>query len=187
MTDRKAATAAVLDDMVAGIMGKKAEKAAKLTPVGTEASKFPRDVPGQLMAAEEMKAIATHLRNNAATLIEIANGLDVLTGEPSAVIEDAKRRMEVEQRLKEREADRRVADAAAAEAGDKRAQVRVAAAVEDEESFADRQRRIADEAQRAIFGWSCPTHGNDQVLDRTSPKGRQYRVCAVPNCKEFER
>lgn len=188
--DRTADTAAVLDEMVAGIMGVKANKAAKLTPVGTETAKmpsFPSDLPGAYMSKEGMKDAAEDLRRWATELLQIANGLDIYAGtdtrpqlsDPAYIAAEA-------QKAKEREADARVAAA-------------------DPESLTARMARLQQEAQAAVgwidldapteepaperpkSTWLCPKHGDEDVRDRTSPKGRHYNACHVPNCKEFEK
>ena len=43
-----------------------------------------------------------------------------------------------------------------------------------------------DEDNETISGWTCPKHGNDDVRNLKSPKGREYRACGVPSCKEFQ-
>ena len=44
-----------------------------------------------------------------------------------------------------------------------------------------------DEDDETISGWTCPMHGNDDVRNLKSPKGREYLACGVPRCKEFQR
>lgn len=197
MTTTTAQTAAVLDEMVAGIMGVKANKAVKLTPVGTETAKLPADVPGVFMAQEGLQDVATDLRRQAALLLDVADGIDVILGKSTAVADNAAKVAATEKVLQEREADRRAADRVAAEAGDKRAAQRV----DESEAFDARLASLSAQAQAATFsaaaldaddedgddGWLCPLHGSEDVRTRTSPKGREYAVCAVPNCKEFER
>lgn len=193
MADPRAETAAVLDDMVAGIMGIKADKAVRLTPVGTETARLP-EVPNVFMAPEALADVAKDLRRQAQLLLDVAAGIDVILGVPEAVNAEHARKDAVEQKLAEREADRRVADREAAESGDKRA----AARVSDTEAFDERMARLQAEAQAAVFkaadvesddapSWTCPTHGATDIRHLTSPKGRKYDACGVPNCKDFQK
>ncbi len=187
MTNRTDATAAVLDEMVAGIMGVKANKAIRLTPVGMETA-MPLDVPGVTLAREGLADVAKDLRRQAQLLLDVADGLDVMLGKPEAVEADAARKAEADDVLAQKEQERRADDKAAAAAGDKKAEERV----EQAESFDARFSRLTDEAQAATFapritraGWVCSTHGDEDLQDRTSPKGRKYLACG--KCKEFQR
>lgn len=184
--ERKASTAAVLDQMVAGIMGAKSEKSARLTPVGTETAKMPGDLPGVYMAREGVQDIAKDLRKQAEFLLNVADALDKHTGESSVKTDPKTDAIEATKR-EEREADARAAA---------------------EPTFAEKFAAMQKEAQDATFtpvnpvveialadmdehstpeGWLCPAHGDQDLRDRTSPKGREYRDCGVPNCKEFQR
>lgn len=182
---------------------------ATLTPVGTE-RKAPvgvPDVPEVFLTNEAIKDIANDLRRQAAVLLEAADGLDRLTG----VAEAAQPDMELEKKLFEREADRRAADRAAAEAGDKRAERRVAEA-SPLPDFEEHWKRISAEAQASAFGgdlvpaarevfgddiiepaqsgsakpgWVCPTHGDEAIRGMTSKSGRAFRLCTI--CRQFEK
>jgi hypothetical protein len=200
-TDRKASTAAALDEMVAGIMGVKADQAAKLTPVGTETATIsegyalPSDLPTRFMAREIMVGMAKDLRRHAQALLETADGIDVILGVPDVVQEYETSKAEVKEVLAQKETERRTDDREKADAGDKHAQKRV----RDAEDFDQRMKRLSDEAQAATYaavtsddspgtdGWACTTHGAEDLRDLTSPKGRKYRACGVPNCKEFQK
>jgi hypothetical protein len=197
MTDRAVRTQDVLDEMVRGIMGVKANKAALLTPVGTETAKLP-SLPndlGAFMSNERLAEAAKQLRANAALFLEVAEGIDVLIGVPAAVEADNAKTAARDQHLLEIASDLRMKDIAAAEAGDKRAAARIEAQSRDED-LTERMARLTTEAQDHAFGkaatpspttWTCSTHGDEQLVEHKSPKGRVYAACAVPNCKEFQR
>lgn len=172
MTRRAEATAAVLDEMVAGIMGAKADKATRLTPVGTETARlprtpapFPNDHPQEVVEQQivEIERVAQNLMDAAAALRLLAN-------RPAQVSEP------VDTKAKERAADARAAA---------------------EPSFAEKFAAMQAEAQASVFKdagpapvkskWTCPEHGDVSIIDDTSPKGREYGRCGVTNCKEFER
>ena len=190
MTDRAAATAAVLDEMVADIMGVKADKATKLTPLPGETVKmpsWPSDIPGAFMSKEGLRDAAKDLRRHAATLVEIADALDSYSGLASQETDTKQAAMEATKR-EEREADARAAA---------------------EPSFAEKFAAMQAEAQAAVFTnpvrevalaslddepeetpkstWVCTTHGDEDIRQLRSPKGRDYAACGVPNCKEFQR
>jgi hypothetical protein len=168
-------TAAVLDEMVAGIMGVKAEKATKLTPVGfegvtftPEANKFaPMESPysGVLEACRRIRESMTMLEKYVAAIERDATfGPQVKSiGQPRDALEDA---------------------------------MDEALAVLDEpveETLAARMVRLEAEAQSAAFGapakagWTCSAHGDTDVREHTSPRGRRFMACEVPGCKEFEK
>jgi hypothetical protein len=171
----------VLDEMTRGITERKSEKAGpKLTPVGVEASGVKPsqvgvpDVPEVFLTNEAIADIARDLREQAAMLINVANGLDKLTQVPT---EPAAKADPVEvEKAKNKAAD---------------------------EKFADRFDRLKDEAQAAVYadaptkeqaapvtpatGWVCPEHGAEgleQLTSRLRPAG--YTACTVAGCGEFE-
>lgn len=187
-------TQSVLDSMTAGILDRKAGKTASagLTPVAGERAPapptIPHDLPGNFMAAEGIRDAAKDLRAHAALLLSVADSLDLLTGmptvqqvDPTVLVEEARKRAE-------READARVAAANAARATTTTNDFAV--------QFAEKQ----EAAQRAVFspdadkppvsgsaaaGWACPVHGPSATQEKTSRKGRTYRVCS--RCLEFEK
>lgn len=190
-----AATMSVLDQMTAGVTSGKV--AAALTPVGLEKQPVIKDMPGAFMAQEQVEAIVRTLRA-AADDIERALGIDpVAEG------------LDTEVKLMEREADRKAADRAKADAGDARAQKRVDAVTPETEAaegeaFADRMKRLQANAEAATYadapvaeptptagsagpgtGWVCPTHGDANLKQLTSGKGRIYMACVT--CKQFEK
>jgi hypothetical protein len=167
--DKAAATANVLDEMTSGIMGRKADKATKLTPVGTERrlpmlphATFPNDHPQEIIEAaiREMRRQSGYLSEGADALEEYALGKDP-KGAPEPTAAEVTK-------AKEREAD---------------------------EKFADRLDRLSEEAKAAVFGddapdvsgWSCPTHPGDSPVRRTSHKGRSYLACDQVGCREFQK
>lgn len=194
----------VLDQMTAGIMGPKATKAAKLTPIKGEESTtvaamagltIPADVPGVLMAREGMADVAKDLRTQAGFLLAVADGLDVILGVPDAVERDAEKKAATDKALAEKEADRKAADRKAAEAGDKRAEKRMTEQEEFEAGLAAK----AEAAQAATFTaldddgtvepaapvWTCPTHGEANIHNLVARKsGRKYRACG--SCDQYE-
>lgn len=189
----------VLDDMTKGITERKAKAAGpKLTPVGTEASSTKPslvgipDVPEVFLTNEAVSDIAKDLRQQAATLVSVADGLDRLTGggnAPLSIAEKAALALDAK-REKEREADELARQAKAPEA-----------AVAPEETFDERFARLSAAAVDSAFpnldaesdapadapGWTCPKHGGGNVNRLTSRKGRAYYACGVPGCAEFER
>jgi hypothetical protein len=202
----------VLDDMTKGITDRKAKAAGpKLTPVGLEASGtkpslMPKDLPGRYMAGEEVTELARDLREKAATLVAIADSLDLYTGEASATVIDAKAAAIEAQKREEREADARVAATKAA------AELPVVDLLGEEwverEDFKERLDRISAEAVAALDevlpqkespfnslpkelpskgGWECPDHGNASLKQLESRKGRKYMACQSNGCREFEK
>jgi len=190
-TDKTAATASVLDMMTAGIMSRKSQAAAKLTPVAGEvppihkASTVEAAYSGQAGAPfpfDDPQTTVLALQKARAEVMHVLDGIDALLalyGSKPAV------RAVVEDTAAERKAKERAADA------------RAAAAAAQEEPFDERLERLTAEAQASVFakvtetvttaqpdaGWSCPKHG--AFVKRTSRLGREYRACS--ECNEFER
>lgn len=197
-------TSSVLDQMTQGILGPKATKATKLTPVKGEetttvaemaaALVIPKDVPDAFLAREGMAMAAKDLRRYAADLLKVADGLDVLLGVPEAVEAFDEKKAATEQKLKEQAADRLAADRAKAASGDKKAEKRVT----EQEAFDAAMAQKIVAAQAAVFTaaddggtdepvalWTCPTHGNADIHNLTATKsGRKYRACG--SCSEYE-
>lgn len=201
----------VLEEMTAGIT-RNAPPAPRrsLTPVAGEepttvasaaaaivaakaevAAGIPGDVPGVIMARERLVDMAKELRAQAAVLLSVADGLDVITGVPEAVERDSKKTAETKQHLAEQEADRKAADRAKAEGGDAKAAKRVtefeahlaalqAAAQAATYAAAD----AGTEAEEPAGEWNCPTHGAEFTKGIESRSGRKYRACR--KCEEFE-
>lgn len=189
-------TQGVLDTMTAGIMGTKANKATSLTPVGSEkggplaGAVLPNDVPGQFLSNELLADISARLKADAAALLVVANGLDVLLGVDGPVAEHEAKEAAVSVKAAEREADRQAADRAKAAEGDKQAAERVAFAAKfnaQAEAAKASAFRAADAPAEGTAAeiWSCPAHGTAFVTTLTSRWGRTYRACT--NCKEFEK
>lgn len=184
-------TKSVLDQMTAGIMGRKATAAARLTPVGGEVpvahalprtpAAFPNDQPQEVVEGTIiiLERQITHLQ-------EVVTALRGLASRPA---ENEPVDLDEQRRARERAADERVAHLTAVANGQ-------AAAVDKEEREAAEQFKTdfaakAAAAQTATFtrqapvadGWVCPEHAVAVV--KTSRKGREYRAC--PSCDEFER
>lgn len=181
-----------------------------LTPVGTERKGIP-DVGAVFLTNEAIIDIANDLRKQAAVLIATADGLDALTGNAPASATDPA----LELKLLEREADRRSADRERAEAGDKAAQGRVEQSTSDANFQERYARLSAEAqaatfkgdfvpAAKEVFGddllpgpyptaasgspsadWVCPTHGDADIVNLESKRGRKYRACQT--CKQFEK
>lgn len=198
----------VLDQMTAGITERKQARNVTLTPVGTEAggplSRVPNDTPHVLFAREGLLETAADLDAQAEFLSNVARDLRRMAGEKEPVEQGLAEKQALEAKLQQIEADRRAADRALAEAGDKRAAARVDAAPAEEQfvaEFAARMERLQEEAQAAVFvdapapeaaasgspapGWTCPKHGAADIREMTSRKGRKYRACGT--CAEFEK
>lgn len=199
----------VLDEMTKGITQRKAAATGpKLTPVGTEASPTKPsqvgvpDVPEVFLTNEAIRDIAKDLREQAATLIGVADGLDKLTQLDSRGTVDPKVAAAEEQKAAERASD----IAAAARAAAKPTKAPKKAPPTSTEEFVEHLATISEEAKAAVFaaadadtepepeapatpvadGWTCPEHGATNIEQLTSRKGRVYWACAEAGCGEFE-
>lgn len=182
-----------LQDMTAGIIGPKAERARKLTPVVGEtsttmaqfaAATLPNDV-GMLMSNESLWEAAKQLRANAAAMLTIAEGIEKLTGEPpywkTPVASDPAKPTKAEKAATkaayEKESDERV----------KSMMVEIAPGFPPASSLASLDDGAEEEPAAPAApadGWVCPKHG-DTTKTLRSRKGREYRACT--ECDEFER
>lgn len=199
----------VLASLTSEVMEKKKHAARQLTPVAGEAKAqgqppviaptFPSDLPGSFMSKEGMRTISGDLRRHAATLVQIADGLDAESGfttAPSVLVS-----LPDVIKEKEREADARVA-ASVAEETDETAQFRAnfeaqkkaaqdavygTPAIAAAQAAADAgggPLEVMTDAMEATV-WTCPTHGKPGI-EKTSPKsGRTFLGC--PNCNAFAR
>ncbi len=179
-------TQSVLDSMTSGIMDRKAAKGerAGLTPVpGESAARIP-DIREVFLTNEAVVDVAKDLRAQAALLVQVADGLDRLTGTAAEVPTAAQvqQSARVEQRIMEQKADERVATLRENDTPPPN----------QYPDYAQLQR----EAQNAVFappatvgsaaeGWVCPVHGGMATEQKVSKKNRPYRVCT--KCPEFER
>jgi hypothetical protein len=175
----------VLDDMTKGITARKAEKAGPtLTPVGTEASSTKPsqvgvpDVPEVFLTNEAIADIAKDLREKAAALITVADGLDVLTAKPSVPVEDPKKVAAAEKKVAEKAADSKFA--AEYEAKQKAAQAATFTNLDDGASD-------DEPVTPAPGGWACPDHPGGKLQQLTSRKGRVYSACIETGCERFEK
>jgi len=168
--------------LAAGILGRKQQRAATLTPVGVEKNGpldgpipgiFPWDYPKEQIAAA-IGRIRTELAGveNGLKRVEEAAGLPApvpISPLPNDQAEAARE----EQRLKERAADDLARAQSSFEAG---YEAKIAAAQEQVFQTAS---PLVDE------GWACPVHGYKAIVGLVSRKGRKYRACR--DCEEFER
>lgn len=207
MTIASSPKTSVLAKLTAQVMDEKRTAAKTLTPVAGEAPfvpakvplAFPSDLPGSFMSHEGMYGAAKDLRRHAASLIQIAEALDALSGfdsvpggrvGPSAADLQKQKEKEGDERMKAINAERD------AKSPPEAAQTTPPEVDADEaESFAERQTRLAAEAQAhtfrstdeavspAVEQWTCPEHG--KAVEKTSSKGRQFKGC--PDCGQFER
>lgn len=184
-------TQSVLDQMAAGIMGRKQEKAATLTPVGLEAPAKPAiaEVKGDIFPHDggiqsQIIFSAKIIREN---LFQMRSQLDGM--------EDCLQSIEREVGLR---------DALPALSA-KPVEAPLVEAPLVEESFEEKYAAQQADAQAQAFGsandapvvppvstsgnlssgWECPTHGSDSLTTLTSRKGRKYRSCI--GCDQFER
>ena len=174
----------VLDEMTRGIMGRKAEKATQLTPVGLErplpkiGAAFPNDHPTEVVESA-VKAI----RREVGHILDALDAIDATNGVPSVVPST----LVPDPKASEREADEKHA----------RRPVVIVKTDEEPEPFPTRFERLSQQAQEATYrdaeaepesvGWTCPKHGADHTVTLTSRKGRLYRACNLAECPEFEK
>lgn len=187
----------VLDDMTKGITERKAAAAGpKLTPVGVEGNvkpslAVPSDLPGRYMAAEDLGQAAADLRKHAATLIATADAIDALIVETSQVKDGVDPKKAAAAALKAAEA---AADAAAKERGfakefatlQEAAKAAVFAAADDTVGEPIDGNPNTPEVS-ATGGWQCPDHGDTDLKQLTSRKGRDYAACQAAGCRQFEK
>lgn len=192
----------VLDAMASGIMTTKAAKArtvATLTPLPATPSSIPNVPTGDLRDDPDfvLQALAA-ARRDVEAILDIVTRLETAWGKPSAVAT-----VVATDPVSEQKALERAADAAARERDAAAVAAKMAAIIGDDvspdsdedddvETFADRQTRLAAEAQAATFapepvaGWTCPEHGT--FVDKVSVRrGVQYRACAQSGCGEFQK
>lgn len=196
----------VLKDMTTGIMTTKATKAARLTPVAGESPTTVQqaaaalgipDIPEVFLTNEAVTDIARDLRAQAITLLAVADALDRRTGVPSERFDVTKATVE-SRRKAEREADARVA------AAEPTAPVLPdVPAVDGEEPFTERMKRLTAEAQAATFkaadddgqtadpqvsgAWVCEVHPDVKPISVKARDGRSYSMCGDDNCERYEK
>lgn len=176
----------VLDEMTKGLSASKARAAGpKLTPVGTEASPTKPslvgipEVPEVFLTNEAVKDVAFELRRMVGLLLDVAQGLDNLTGLATDRSAEEARSAKVEQAKElERQADEKARKVTTPET----------------QEFAERMKELSAAAQAATFtsadatgGWTCPAHGAEAIHQLTSRKGRVYAACQVAGCGKFEK
>lgn len=168
----------VLDEMTKGVVERKAAKSGpKLTPVGTEASPLKPsqvgipEVPEVFLTNEAVADIAKDLREQAAILVRVAEGLENLTATVRVESSDPL----AEQKAKERAADEKHAIPLTPQAQKLTENI---AAIKAKAEAPKPAAPVAD-------GWSCPTHGVTDIKELTSRAGRAYRACG--QCDQFEK
>lgn len=171
-------TQSVLDQMTAGIVGRKAAKSAGLTPTPGEVAASSSAVPARIAASfpndhprEAIEQAIGLIRLEVAHVLSALDAIESVLGTvraPSpAPVADVK--------AQEREADERAAEYAA----------------QQKAEFAASIAQKAREAQESVFGptpdagWKCPKHGDAKITNETSRRGRKYRKCGL--CTEFEK
>lgn len=211
MSEATAKTGSVLASMAASITGAKAAKTATLTPVAGETRNnplagflpaFPYDDPQTMLAA--LRTARANIITARTELDHVLTGIDALmvtlAGEgadaPTTTVDIA-----AERKAREKAADIAAANRAVAEAPT------IDAAVDVVADFNARFRAQQAAAQAATYkaptddtaggdgapedppaptdGWVCPEHG--QMRPSKTKKGRDYRVCPVDGCGEFEK
>jgi hypothetical protein len=172
-------TQSVLDQMTAGIMGRKQEKATSLTPVGMERPTiatvkgdiFPHDGGIQSQIAHSAKIIRENIFQMQAQL---------------AGMEDCLQSIEREAGLRDPLPE--IANPAAADTLDTLLtfEEKFAAQQTDAQAqaFSTTQPMPVAPTSSTPMGWACPEHG-DNVIELRSKKGRAYHKCRM--CTEFER
>ena len=177
-------TQSVLDQMTAGIMGRKQEKATGLTPVGMEkplpaiaearGDVFPHDggIQGQIVFSA--KIIREQLFQMQAQLAGMEDCLQSIEREAGlreplpvavyvgTVIEAADIQPTFEEKFAAQQADAQA------------------------QAFKTPEEVPPESTSRTpSSGWACPEHGPSNVVGLMSKKGRPYHKCTL--CSEFER
>jgi hypothetical protein len=160
----------VLDEMAGSVTQRKADAKTVLTPTRGEKQGLP-EVDAVFLTNEAVMDVSRDLRRQAQLLIDVADGLDKITGTPEPT--DTRAQAHNERVVQERAADK-------------------AHAIREEAKFAAAFAAKAEAAQAATFGdapvpagWVCPEHGDKALVTKTSRKGRSYLSCT--KCPQFER
>lgn len=184
-SDAQATAQNILDEMTAGTLKRKANKAAQLTPVGLERPRI-ADAPGAFLGQEAVERIISNLRGAAVDAHAVADELERSLG-----IDPVEHARKVDAKLAQKEIERQADDAA---------KVRAMTDPERRPAFDVKFAAQQAAAQETTFGhkliaaldaapgttdWLCPTHGGASITSLISRKGRTYRACA--ECKEFEK
>lgn len=177
----------VLAALTASVMAEKRAESRKLTPVAgethvaaiSEAHLLPNDV-GVFMSNERLHDHAKELRRFAANALAIADGIDVMLGSSSSLVEKADPL--AEQKERERAADEKHADKepvdfnAAFKAKQEAAQASV---------FPDVVTTIdGSETREVVPEWTCPVH-HKSATKVSAKTNREYIGC--PDCNQFKR
>ena len=188
-------TKSVLDQMTAGIMGRKELKATQLTPVGQEIPKrepsFADATGDQFEYERGMREQIIHsgaiIRKELATIelclqsIERQAGVP-LTEPPVTTITSAVNAAAEATKQAEKKADTETEKFQASFAAKAAAAQKAAFVGLDDPGEAPAPVVVA--AAPADGGWQCPTHGTDALTNLESRKGRKYRACIT--CNQFE-
>ncbi len=212
MTIAAESKTSVLASLTAEVMAEKKTAARTLTPLAGEfpgdKALLPNDLPGVFLSNEGMATTAAQLRKHASYLISVADALDVLTGEPTAVEAHEAKTAETAAKLAEREGDRKAAARNASalkdgsivgndddeepeqqalereEEADFNADFAAKAAAAQAATFKDVKTDAEVEAEYIEGDWVCPTHGK-RTTKRSNKTGREFIGC--PDCNQFER
>lgn len=181
---------------------------ATLTPVGTERKAIlPNDVPGVFMSNEALRDVAKDLRRQAQLLIDVADGIDELVGTEDPIFEgvgDGRKRTDIETRLEGSDPEplggyvtgqpqgqpvNPVVETFKAQFAAQTAAAQAATFKQPEVDLVAEAHRIFDVVDASSGspapGWVCPEHGDANIADLKSGKGRKYRACGI--CKQFEK
>jgi hypothetical protein len=173
-------TQSALDVMTAGIMARKQERSAGLTPVGLEAKPAPLDVklPDYAFPHDDASFVKGAVMQALGTCKEMQSHLDFITDHLEAMAD------QFGMKVGAAAPDPLAAQKAREQAADAAAQARF-------EADMDAQREAA---QRATFKqaqsegrWACPLHGSEHLMTMMSRSKREYAQCAVPGCHHYEK
>lgn len=186
-------TANILEAMTRSVLNAKPKRGTVLTPVGAERSvdatptvtpaRMP-DLPTIFMPQEAIEGAVREIRKQARHILSALGAIDASLGNPAEPAEP------VGPSIKEVEAAADAAHLARVAAG------KEPAVDKTEADFATKFAAQQAAAQAATFkepsgaavaanGWVCLDHSS--YVDATSPKGRKFRRCGDPTCKQFER
>jgi hypothetical protein len=183
MTD----TQSVLDQMTAGIMGRKQEKATSLTPVGMErptildakGDVFPHDGGIGSQILHSARLIRAELAGIESCLRSIEREAGLTEGGPPVVIHDPKEAARLAVHAEEQAKEASFKERFAKQQVDAQSQVFVVS----DEPVPIAPAPVAP--GNVTEGWICPVHGHKNLTTLTSRKGRQYKSCV--GCDQFER
>lgn len=183
----------LLDAMSEGISGRKTKAAGPtLTPVGTEASPvMPSrvgipDVPEVFLTNEALIDIARDLRVQASVLINVAFGLDELTGTSTLSVPVPQAIAKAAQAAAEKAADNRAASTELTPEAQKLVDhMNELKAKAQADTYTAADEVLPEVRVTNVDGWVCPEHGGDAITFLVSRRGREYRACG--KCDKFQK